>query len=80
MFHFFLLAHREVQSKEMVFEEKLSTLESLQSNVQAYLTLSSAFINSASKYELLKLANGLVERLSDIGAIVQPSKYVSILL
>merc|ERR1712071_723268 len=54
--------------------EKLGTLESLQSNVQAYLTLSSAFINSASKYELLKLANGLVERLSDIGAIVQPSK------
>jgi len=65
---------KEVQSKEMVFEEKLATLESLQSNVQAYLTLSSAFINSASKYELLKLANGLVERLSDIGAIVQPSK------
>jgi hypothetical protein len=59
----------------MVFEEKLKTLESLQSNVQAYLTLSTAFISSASKFELLKLANGLVERLSDIGNVVQPAKY-----
>lgn len=60
----------------MIFEEKLNTLESLQSNVQAYLTLSTAFISSASKFELLKLANGLVERLSDIGNIVQPAKYL----
>lgn len=64
----------ELQSKEILFEEKLKTLESLQSNVQAYLTLSTAFISSASKFELLKLANGLVERLTDIGAVVQPTK------
>lgn len=64
----------ELQTKEIIFEEKLKTLESLQSNVQAYLTLSTAFISSASKFELLKLANGLVERLSDIGNVVQPAK------
>ena len=76
-FLFFIAGEcREIQSKEIMLEEKLGTLESLQSNVQAYLTLSSAFINSASKYELLKLANGLVERLSDIGAVVQPTKYL----
>ena len=65
----------EIQTKEIVFEEKLKTLESLQANVQAYLTLSTAFIGSASKFELLKLANGLVERLSDIGTVVHPTKY-----
>lgn len=58
-----------------MFEEKLKTLESLQNNVQAYLTLSTAFISSASKFDLLKLANGLVERLSDIGTVVQPTRY-----
>lgn len=42
--------------------------------MQAYLSLSSAFISSASKFELLKLASGLVERLSAIGTIVQPSR------
>lgn len=64
----------ELQTKELMFEEKLKTLESLQSNVQAYLTLSTAFISSASKFDLLKLANGLVERLTDIGNVVQPTK------
>jgi len=72
--HKFFIYYSELQSKEILFEEKLKTLESLQSNVQAYLTLSTAFISSASKFELLKLANGLVERLTDIGAVVQPTK------
>ena len=65
---------RELQTKERSLEDKLHTLEVLHNNVQAYMSLSSAFINSASKFELLKLASGLIERLSAIGTIVQPAK------
>ena len=68
------IVYRELQHKEKNLEEKLRTLETLHSNVQAYLSLSSAFISSASKFELLKLASGLMERLTAIGAIVRPAK------
>lgn len=57
MFIYQYIIVSELQTKEMVFEEKLKMLESLLGNVQAYLTLSTAFIGSASKYELLKLGD-----------------------